>query len=89
MPQPSPKHAPIVSTAVSVGSGSPDHRLLERLAAETGHRAAPDCVEAPRPIPSAQGVPVYVASVGGGDRSLYQGDYVLEPVRIRSARKLG
>jgi hypothetical protein len=31
-------------------------------------------------------VTVYVASVGGGDRSLYQGDYVMQPVRIRSAR---
>jgi hypothetical protein len=44
-------------------------------------------VEAPlRYLASAGGVTLYVASVGGGDRSLYQGDYVMQPVRIRSAR---
>jgi hypothetical protein len=50
-------------------------------------RAAPEFVEAPlRYIASAGDATVYVASVGGGDKSVYQGDYVMQPVRIRSAR---
>jgi hypothetical protein len=57
------------------------------LAAETRQRAAPDFVEAPlRYLASAEGVPVYVASVGGGDTTLTQGSYVLQPVRIWNAR---
>ena len=46
-----------------------------------------DFVEAPlRYLASAGDATAYVASVGGGDRSLYQGNYVMQPVRIRNAR---
>jgi hypothetical protein len=54
---------------------------------EVGRRATPGFVESPlRYLASAGGATLYVASVGGGDRSLYEGDYVLHSVRIRSAR---
>jgi hypothetical protein len=45
------------------------------LGAETGRRAEPEFALAPlRYLASAEDAPVYVASVGGGDRSLYQGN---------------
>src|SRR5262245_7635969 len=54
---------------------------------ENDRPAAPEFVEAPlRYLASADGATLYVASVGGGDRTLYQGDYVLRPVRIQNAR---
>ena len=50
-------------------------------------KSASAFVEAPlRYLASAEGVTVYVASVGGGDSGLYQGNYVMQPVRIRNAR---
>jgi hypothetical protein len=49
--------------------------------------AAPAFVEAPlKYLASAGSAGVYVASVGGGDTSLHQGDYVMLPVRIGNAR---
>ena len=57
------------------------------MAAETDQRAAPASVEATlRYLVSAEDATVYVASVGGGDQSLYQGRYVMQPLRIRNAR---
>jgi len=44
-------------------------------------------VEAPlKYLASAAETPVYVASRGGGDSSLHEGNYVMRPVRIRNAR---
>ena len=49
--------------------------------------AAPDFVEAPlKYLADAREVSVYVASVGGGDTSLHEGDYVMQPVKIRNGR---
>src|SRR5262249_9421155 len=50
-------------------------------------RAAPESVETSlKYLVSAEEVPVYVASVGGGDTSLHQGKYVRQRVLIRNAR---
>jgi hypothetical protein len=57
------------------------------LAAGTGQQAAAEFVEARlRYLASADEVPVYVASVGGGDTTLTQGNYVLQRVPIHDAR---
>jgi hypothetical protein len=51
-------------------------------------RPAPEVVEAPLKYLAAAGAapPVYVASVGGGDATLHQGDYVTPRVAIRNGR---
>ena len=47
----------------------------------------PEVVEAPlKYLATAEGVPVYVASVGGGDSSLHEGSYVMQSVAIRDGR---
>jgi hypothetical protein len=52
-----------------------------------GLRRSPELVEAQlKYLASAEEVPVYVASVGGGDTSLHQGSYVRRPVPIRNGR---
>ncbi len=57
------------------------------MAAEADPRAASEFVEAPlKYLANAEGVTVYVASVGGGDDSLHEGNYVMRPVAIRNAR---
>ncbi len=57
------------------------------MAAATGRRAATGFVEARlRYLASAEEATVYVASVGGGDTSRYQGNHVMQPVRIRDGR---
>src|SRR5262245_66251656 len=53
----------------------------------SGLRAAPETVETSlKYLVSAEEVPVYVASVGGGDTSLHQGHYVRQRVLIRNGR---
>jgi hypothetical protein len=53
----------------------------------SGLRAAPESVETSlKYLVSAEEVPVYVASVGGGDTSLHQGNYVRQRVLIRNGR---
>jgi hypothetical protein len=50
-------------------------------------RTAPEAVEAQlKYLASAEEAPVYVASVGGGDPSLHQGNYVRQAVLIRNGR---
>ena len=57
------------------------------MTVEAGPQAAPEFVEAPlKYLASAEDVPVYVASVGGGDTSLHEGNYVMQRVPIRNAR---
>src|SRR5262249_58084942 len=53
----------------------------------SGLRVAPESVETSlKYLVSAEEVPVYVASVGGGDTSLHQGNYVRQRVMIRNGR---
>src|SRR5262249_20244769 len=53
----------------------------------SGLRAAPESVETSlKSLVSAEEVPVYLASVGGGDTSLHQGNYVRQRVLIRNGR---
>ena len=53
----------------------------------SGLRAAPESVETSlKYLVSAEEVPVYVASVGGGDTSLHQGNYIRQRVLIRNGR---
>lgn len=57
------------------------------MTAEAEKGAAPDFVEAPlKYLADARNVSVYVASVGGGDTSLHEGDYVMRPVAVRNGR---
>jgi hypothetical protein len=57
------------------------------LTGEAGPTAASEFVEAPlKYLASAEDVPVYVASVGGGDTSLHEGTYVMQPVAIHNGR---
>lgn len=57
------------------------------MTGEAGLEATPDLVEAPlKYLASAEDVPVYVASVGGGDTSLHEGNYVMQAVPIHNAR---
>ncbi|MDJ0968806.1 MAG: CmcJ/NvfI family oxidoreductase [Kiloniellales bacterium] len=57
------------------------------MTAETDGRAAPAFVEAPlKYLADAEGVPVYIPSVGGGDATLHEGRYVMQPVQIHNAR---
>ena len=49
--------------------------------------AASAVVEAPlKYLASAEDIPVYAASVGGGDTSLHEGTYVMQPVAIHNGR---
>ena len=57
------------------------------MAAESNPPAASAVVEAPlKYLASAEDIPVYVASVGGGDTSLHEGTYVMQPVAIHNGR---
>ncbi len=57
------------------------------MAAESNPPAASAFVEAPlKYLASAEDIPVYVASVGGGDTSLHEGTYVMQPVAIHNGR---
>jgi hypothetical protein len=58
------------------------------MATSPRRRPAPEVVEAPLKYLAAAGAapPVYVASVGGGDATLHQGDYVMQSVAIRNGR---
>ncbi|MGF1611827.1 MAG: CmcJ/NvfI family oxidoreductase [Kiloniellales bacterium] len=57
------------------------------MAAETARHAPSDVVEAPlKYLARAEGVPVYIPSVGGGDITLHEGDYVMQRVAIRNGR---
>ena len=57
------------------------------MTAEAGRRPSPDSVEAPlKYLADAADVPTYTASVGGGDTSLHEGSYVMQPVAIRDGR---
>ena len=54
---------------------------------ETDGRAAPAFVEAPlKYLADAEGVPVYIPSVGGGDATLHEGHYIMRPVPIHNGR---
>ena len=60
------------------------------VTAEADPRAAPKVVEAPlKYLANAEDVTVYIASVGGGDTSLHEGNYVMRPVAIRNGRARG
>jgi len=55
--------------------------------ATTEPHAAPDFVEVPlKYLTNAEGVSFYVASVGGGDTSVHDGNYVMQPVVIHNGR---
>ncbi len=57
------------------------------MAAERQRRGTSDFVEAPlKYLASAEDATIYVASAGGGDTSLHQGNYVMQPVRIHNGR---
>lgn len=57
------------------------------MAAEADRRATSEFVEAPlKYLADAEDVPVYIASVGGGDTSLHKGNYVMQPVVIHNGR---
>jgi len=57
------------------------------MTAKAERGAAPDFIEAPlKYLADPERVSVYVASVGGGDTSLHEGDYVMQPVAIHNAR---
>ena len=57
------------------------------MAAERQRRGTSDFVEAPlKYLASAEDATIYVASAGGGDTSLHQGNFVMQPVRIRNGR---
>jgi len=57
------------------------------LAAERQRRGTSDFVEAPlKYLASAEDATIYVASAGGGDTSLHQGNYVMQPVKIHNGR---
>lgn len=57
------------------------------MAAERQRRGTSDFVEAPlKYLASAEDATIYVASAGGGDTSLHQGNYVMQPVVIRNGR---
>jgi hypothetical protein len=57
------------------------------VAREEDPGAAPEFVEAAvKYLASAEDATIYVASVGGGDASLHQGSYVMQPVVIRNGR---
>ena len=54
---------------------------------ETDGHPEPHCVEAPlKYLADAEGVPVYIPSVGGGDATLHEGRYVMQPVLIHDGR---
>lgn len=55
--------------------------------ATTEPHAAPDFIEAPlKYLTNAEDVSFYVASVGGGDTSVHDGNYVMQPVAIHNGR---
>jgi len=57
------------------------------MTAETNERSRPAFVEAPlKYLADAGGVPVYIPSMGGGDATLHEGRYVMQPVPIHDAR---
>ena len=57
------------------------------MAAERQRRGTSDFVEAPlKYLASAEDATIYVASAGGGDTSLHQGNYVMQPVKIHNGR---
>ncbi len=57
------------------------------MAAESNPPAASAFVEAPlKYLASAEDIPVYVASVGGGDTSLHEGTYIMQSVAIHNGR---
>jgi hypothetical protein len=58
------------------------------MTAEVKQRGGPEAVEAPlKYLTTAQSVKGYVASVGGGDTTLHDGNYVMQPVAILNARR--
>lgn len=60
------------------------------MTAETDGRLRPAFVEAPlKYLADAEGVPVYIPSVGGGDATLHEGRYVMQPVPIHDGRARG
>jgi hypothetical protein len=61
--------------------------MSDTTQATTQPRATPEFAEAPlKYLATAEDVPVYVASVGGGDTSLHEGNYTLRPVTIHNGR---
>ena len=61
--------------------------MNESMEPRRGSPSSPPFVEASlKYLASADEIPVYVASVGGGDVTEHKGDYVMRPVRIRNGR---
>jgi hypothetical protein len=61
--------------------------MSDTTPAATETRATPEFVEAAlKYLATAGEVPIYVASVGGGDTSLHEGNYVMRPVVIHNGR---
>lgn len=57
------------------------------MVVKTGRRAASGFVEVPlKYLADAGDGPVYIASVGGGDATVHEGNYVMRPVVIRNGR---
>ena len=57
------------------------------MTAEATRHAASETVEAPlKYLASAADVPVYIPSVGGGDVTLHEGNYVMQTVPIHNGR---
>ncbi|MCG8425610.1 MAG: methyltransferase [Proteobacteria bacterium] len=57
------------------------------MAAEADQNATPEFVEAPlKYLVDAKSVPVYIPSVGGGDTSVQEGNYLWQPMAIRNGR---
>ena len=57
------------------------------MTAEPARHASLDFVEAPlKYLASAEDIPVYIPSVGGGDTTLHEGRYVMQPVVIHNGR---
>jgi hypothetical protein len=58
------------------------------MTAEVKQRRGPEAIEASlKYLATAQSVKGYVASVGGGDTTLHDGNYVMQPVAVLNARR--
>ena len=61
--------------------------MSDTTQATTQPHPTPEFVEAPlKYLATAEDVPVYVASVGGGDTSVHEGNYALRPLAIHNGR---
>ena len=61
--------------------------MSDTMSSSSEPNATPEFVEAPlKYLANAEDVPVYIASEGGGDTSLHEGNYVMQPVAIHNGR---